>query len=208
MKSKYFSALSLSSLQAVPSISFPYSLFHFYSILYLFFVFTPLTSTFAADPPFILPKTKELRKIKSALITTNKGSMRFELFPEEAPWHVANFKYLADKKFYRGLKFNLYYPRYLIQGGEPVGNSGPGYSLPPEFASRKHEFGTLGMARRQDFMNSERRSNGSQFHIILGNASNLDGSYSIFGQLVDGADVLTLLGAGDTIEDITVFIRD
>jgi cyclophilin family peptidyl-prolyl cis-trans isomerase len=134
--------------------------------------------------------------------------MVFELFPEIAPWHVANFKYLADKGFYSDAKFTIYKPNYIIQVGPPSGRvNGPGYSLPPEFSSRNHSRGTLGMARRYDDLNPERRSNGSQFHILLSDAKHMDGSYTIFGALRRGDDVLANLRAGDSILQVIVYIR-
>lgn len=167
-------------------------------------------------PPFELPARSELLTIRSAIVTTSKGQLFFELFPEEAPWHVANFKYLADKKFYQGLKFHLYQPGYLIQGGDPLGNGfgGPGYSLPPEFSPRNHRKGTLGMARKPDAYDSKKRlvnpqrvSSGSQFHILLDDAPHMDGRYTIFGKLVGGAGVLEKLRKDDTILSVEVFIR-
>jgi peptidyl-prolyl cis-trans isomerase B (cyclophilin B) len=185
-----------------------------------------LTALFAAqihlahaepDPPFVLPARAELLKLRSAAIETSRGTLFFELLPEEAPWHVANFKYLADKQFYNGLRFHLYEPGYLIQGGDPKGTGfgGPGYSLPPEFSPRDHKFGTLGMARKPDaynrkkqLINPERRSSGSQFHILLGDAPHMDGRYTVFGKLVGGAAVLSQLRANDTIKKITVYVRE
>ena len=167
-------------------------------------------------PPFQLPPRSELLTIRSAIVTTSKGQLFFELFPEEAPWHVANFKYLADKGFYKGLKFHLYKPGYLVQGGDPLGNGfgGPGYSLPGEFSARNHRRGTLGMARKPDgydskkrLLNPQRVSNGSQFHILLDDAPHMDGRYTIFGKLVGGDDVLDKLRRDDTIQSVTVFIR-
>lgn len=171
----------------------------------------------ASEPPFELPPKAELLKIRSAIIETSKGSMYFELFPEEAPWHVANFKYLADKRFYNGLAFHLFQPGYLIQGGDPKGNGfgTPGYSLPPEFSSRNHRFGTLGMARVPDgynakhqLLNPQRRSSGCQFHILLSEAPHMDGRYTIFGKLVGGRDTLERLSKGDSIKTVKVFIRE
>jgi len=169
------------------------------------------------EPPFELPARTELLKLRSAAIETSRGTLFFELLPEEAPWHVANFKYLADKKFYDGLRFHLYESGYLIQGGDPKGNGfgGPGYSLPPEFSSRNHKFGTLGMARKPDaynrkkqLVNPERRSSGSQFHILLGDAPHMDGRYTVFGKLVGGAPALNQLRANDTIRKVTVYVRE
>lgn len=169
------------------------------------------------DPPFALPARAEILKLRSATIETSQGTLFFELLPEEAPWHVANFKYLADRKFYDGLPFHLYEPGYLIQGGDPKGTGfgGPGYSLPPEFSSRNHKFGALGMARKPDaynrkkqLINPERRSSGSQFHILLNDAPHMDGRYTIFGKLVGGATTLTQLRANDKIRKVTVYVRE
>lgn len=170
-----------------------------------------------SEPPFSLPPRSELLKIRSAIMETSQGKLYFELFPEEAPWHVANFKYLADKGFYSGLSFHVWKPHYLIQGGDPQSNGfgGPGYSLPGEFSPRNHKFGTLGMARKPDgytskkqLINPQRRSSGSQFHILLEDAPHMDGKYTIFGKLVGGQDVLLKLRAHDTIKKLSVFIRE
>ncbi len=169
------------------------------------------------EPPFSLPLRPELLKLRSAVIETSRGPLYFELLPEEAPWHVASFKYLADKGFYAGLSFHLFQPGYLIQGGDPKGTGfgGPGYSLPAEFSSRNHKFGILGMARKPDayskkkrLVNPERRSNGSQFHILLDEAPHMDGRYTIFGKLVGGRNVLQQLRARDKIKKVTVFVRE
>jgi peptidyl-prolyl cis-trans isomerase B (cyclophilin B) len=176
-------------------------------IICSFLITTPSVSV-ATPPPFKLPPQSEINKLRTAKIITSKGTMIFTLFPEEAPWHVANFKYLADKKFYSDLPFHLFRKGYIIQGGQPRGKyNGPGYSLPPEFSRREHHFGTLGMARRRDFMNSERSSNGSQFHILLARAFHMDGSYTIFGNLVTGKEVLETLRERDLIYDVVVYVR-
>ncbi len=179
-------------------------------ILGVFLVGVPLKAAAQKEPPFILPKQSELNKLRSAVISTNKGDLRLELYPEDAPWHVANFKYLADRGFYRNLPFHLYYPGYILQGGAPSAknpNSGPGYSLDPEFTTRYHEEGTVGMARLPDSVNPERRSNGSQFYIALGEARNMNKSYTIFGKVVGGLEVLRRLEKGDTIREVTVYVR-
>lgn len=171
----------------------------------------------AGEPPFDLPPKVEVLKIRSAILETTRGRIFLELFPEEAPWHVANFKYLADKGYYKNLSFHFFQSGYLIQGGDPLknGRGGPGYDLPPEFSPRNHSFGTLGMARKPDIdtktgkrVNPERRSNGSQFHILLNDAPHMDGHYTIFGRVVGGADVVKQLRRGDKIVSLTVFIRE
>lgn len=169
-----------------------------------------------SDPPFQLPDRRDVLKLRSAALETSQGTIFFELFPEDAPWHVANFKYLADKGFYSGLTFHKYEEGYYIQGGDPRGNGfgGPGYTLPPEFTPRNHRLGTLGMARKPDGYkasglqtNPERRSSGSQFYMILGDAPQMDSEYTVFGKVVDGLDVLKRLRSGDTIKKLTVFVR-
>jgi peptidyl-prolyl cis-trans isomerase B (cyclophilin B) len=169
------------------------------------------------NPPFEIPQRREVVKIRSAIIETSQGKLFVELYPEDAPVHVSNFKYLADKGFYSGTTFHLYRPGYLIQGGDPKGTGlgGPGYTLSPEFSRRNHVLGTLGMARKPDThgdpkepVNPQRRSDGSQFHILLGDAPHLDGNYTIFGRIVGGIEVLQRLREGDQIGKVTVFIRE
>lgn len=175
-----------------------------------FWLLLAITTALAEhDPPFELPAAADLNRIRSAIIYTDRGDMYFDLFPEDAPWHVANFKYLADKGFYRNTHFHIYYPNYIIQGGDPSGNGsgGPGYSLPPEFNSHQHELGILGMARPPDMGNTQRRSSGSQFHILLGRAAQMDGQYTAFGKIIKGLKVLQSLRKGDKIRDIKVFIQ-
>lgn len=160
--------------------------------------------------PFRLPPPQELNRIQSAVIKTSRGDLYFDLFPKSAPWHVANFKYLADRGFYRKSKFHIFQPGYIIQGGGKPGHpsSGPGYTLPPEFGnSQRHLRGTLGMARMADQSNVQRRSDGSQFHILLSDAPHMDGSFTIFGKLVAGDTVLSELQRGDTIEDVIVYVK-
>lgn len=161
------------------------------------------------DPPFELPVQAELNKLRSAIAYTSKGNIEIELYPDIAPWHVANLKYLADKGFYKDLKFHLYEPGYFIQTGDPTGKGlgGPGYFLPPEFNREKHKIGSVGMARANDFDNPERRSHGSQFYIILGDAPHMDGQYTIFGRVIKGLDIARSLKLGDDLIDFRVFVR-
>lgn len=162
-------------------------------------------------PPFTLPGKKEIRRIKSAVIQTTKGDMLAELYPEFAPWHVANFKYLADKKFYNNMRFHIYEPNYVIQIGAPGKriNSGPGYTIPPEFNDISHRRGALSMVRKPNDLDREhtRRSHGSQFRIMLRDEPKLDRRFTVFGQIVDGFDVLQQLDKSDRILGITVFVR-
>ena len=138
---------------------------------------------------------------ETALIETTKGPFEIKFFREDAPITVKNFEYLGRKGFYEGLLFRRYIPNFIIQAGDPLntGEGGPGYTLPGEFSRVKHEKGSVGMARLPNPVNSERRSNGSQFYITLDRAPHLDGFYTIFGQVVNGMDIVTKLRPEDKI---------
>ena len=156
------------------------------------------------DLPFVMPSKEAVAKITSAEIFTNKGVLLLELYPEIAPSHVANFKYLADNKVFKQIKFSDFEQDYILQIDKP---NIPTYFLPPEFALIRHERGVLGMARRSDDINPEAFSSGTQFHLMLGKAKHMDGKYTIFGKIIAGFGTLDKLNKGDSIEDIVVYIR-
>lgn len=117
---------------------------------------------------------------------------------KEAPETVANFKKLAGKKFYNGQTFHRVLPRTMVQTGDPlsrkksrdeVGTGGPGYTLIPEIR-RKHTAGSVVMGRLPDRTNPGRRSSGSQFYVTLKAMPELDGQYTVFGQVLSGMEVL------------------
>ncbi len=137
-------------------------------------------------------------------ITTDKGEMVLELFPDVAPKHVESMLNLIRKGFYNGLAFHRVVPGFVIQGGCPntkegasgmPGTGGPGYNLQAEFNARKHLKGTLAMARSND-----PDSAGSQFYICLDAIPHLDGQYTVFGQLVQGDDVPEKVKQGDRMQ--------
>ena len=169
------------------------------------------TLSFGSEPPFKLPELKKLAKVRSAEIQTSKGNIYLELFPEIAPWHVANLKYLADQGFYQNLKFHLHEPGYVIQGGAPTKemNSGPGYTLPPEFSEKEHLSGSLVMVRKPNDLDFEhtRRSHGSQFRILLKAVPSMNGTHTNFGRVIKGMDVARALKKGDLIKNITVYVK-
>lgn len=143
-----------------------------------------------------------------AVIRTEKGDIVIQFFPEVAPVTVASFLHLARTGFYNGTRFHRVEPGFVIQGGDPlsrnpddpyVGTGGPGYRLPPEFSDRKHETGTVAMARAQDPY-----SGGSQFYICLAPQPSLDGQYTIFGQVVSGMDVVNSIQKGDLITEVLI----
>jgi len=128
-----------------------------------------------------------------AFVTTAHGVIVLELFPKSAPQHVNNFVFLAGQGFYDGLTWHRVLSGFMAQTGDPLGTGGggPGYSnLPLEIdpALRYDKPGVLGMARTND-----PNSAGSQFFITFGPAANLDGAYTIFGQVVKGLDVLNAI---------------
>jgi peptidyl-prolyl cis-trans isomerase B (cyclophilin B) len=136
------------------------------------------------------PTKEELAKYATAkaTITTKFGKIVVKFFPDLAPMHVKNFITLAEAGFYNGTPFHRVIPGFMIQGGDPSGNGtgGPGYTIPAEFSkTRKHLRGILSMARA---MNPD--SAGSQFFIMVAAYPSLDGQYSIFGEVLEGMDVV------------------
>lgn len=152
---------------------------------------------------------------ETATIQTSKGTIKLALYPADAPNTVASFIELADSGFYDGLKFHRVISGFVAQGGDPLtrdltveqiragvggaGTGGPGWTQKAEFNSRKHETGTLAMARAQ-----HPDSAGSQFYICLAPQPSLDGQYTVFGQVTEGMDVVHAIEVGDTIESITI----
>jgi cyclophilin family peptidyl-prolyl cis-trans isomerase len=121
-----------------------------------------------------------------------------EFYDADAPQTVANFKKLARKGFYNGIAFHRVFAHTLVQAGDPysrgkdrsrVGTGGPGYTLPPEI-HRKHTTGAVAMSRLGDAINPGRVSSGSQFYICLKPQPQLDGQYTVFGQVVTGMENL------------------
>jgi peptidylprolyl isomerase/peptidyl-prolyl cis-trans isomerase B (cyclophilin B) len=134
-------------------------------------------------------------------IETDHGDVLIELYPDTAPNTVANFKALVANTYYDGLVFHRVIPGFMAQGGCPDGNGmgGPGYQVKAEFNARKHERGTVAMARSQD-----QDSAGSQFYICFGPQPHLDGQYTVFGQVTEGMDVVDQIKQGDTMNKVSV----
>jgi cyclophilin family peptidyl-prolyl cis-trans isomerase len=134
-----------------------------------------------------------------ATIRTTEGPITFELFDEDAPKTVANFKKLAEDGFYDGVIFHRIIKDFMIQGGDPTGtgSGGPGYQFEDEFNDHKIVRGALAMA------NAGPNTNGSQFFIVTIPAAEwLDGKHTVFGRVTDGMDVVdkiegTQTGPGD-----------
>ena len=135
---------------------------------------------------------------------TDRGPIRVELAADKAPLTVANFVNLAKRGYYDGLSFHRVIADFMVQGGCPEGSGrgGPGYKFEDEFhPSLRHDKpGVLSMA------NAGPRTNGSQFFITHGATPWLDGKHSVFGEVLDAADmdVVNAIQQGDTIEKVVV----
>jgi len=131
----------------------------------------------------------------NATLQTNHGSIAIELFDDDAPKTVENFKKLAQDGFYDGVIFHRVIRDFMIQGGDPTGtgSGGPGYQFEDEFNDHKVERGALAMA------NAGPNTNGSQFFIVTADACPwLDGKHTVFGRVTSGLDVVDAIEQVDT----------
>lgn len=160
------------------------------------------------------------------VMKTNLGTMKIQLF-DATPQHRDNFLKLADEGFYKGIKFHRVIYGFMIQAGDPLskdntkrdqwGTGGPGYTVPAEFVDTlHHKKGAVAAARLGDMANPRRASSGSQFYIVQSESgcAHLDGQYTVFGQVIEGLDVIDRIAdlatdgydrplASATIESIT-----
>ena len=128
-------------------------------------------------------------------MNTNRGAIVFELFDDDAPKTVENFKKLAADGFYDELVFHRVIPDFMIQGGCPegTGRGGPGYTFEDEFNENKIVRGALAMA------NAGPNTNGSQFFIVTTEAAPwLDGKHTVFGRVTSGMEVVDAIEATET----------
>ena len=128
--------------------------------------------------------------MSTATLHTNHGAIEFELFDEDAPKTVENFRKLAGDGFYDGVVFHRIIKDFMIQGGDPqgTGTGGPGYTFEDEINQHKIVRGALAMA------NAGPNTNGSQFFIVTTDAAPwLDGKHTVFGQVTSGMDVVDKL---------------
>ena len=142
-----------------------------------------------------------------AVVQTNKGTIKMGFFHDTAPQHVENFIKLVREGFYDGLTFHRYVSGFVIQGGDPdgTGQGGPGYTIPAEISPKhNHVKGAVAMARLGDAQNPEKRSSGSQYYICLEPASHLNGGYTVWGEVIEGMEVVMELREGDIMEKIEI----
>jgi cyclophilin family peptidyl-prolyl cis-trans isomerase len=137
--------------------------------------------------------------VSAATIHTNHGPIEVELFDDDAPKTVENFRKLAADSFYDGVVFHRVIKDFMIQGGDPTGtgSGGPGYTFEDEVNDRKIVRGALAMA------NAGPNTNGSQFFIVTTDAAPwLNGKHTVFGRVTGGMDTV------DSIEAIETDSRD
>jgi peptidylprolyl isomerase len=167
-----------------------------------------IVRTYDAPPPMTINPEHEY----TATITTPRGDIRIRLFPEVAPQTVNNFVFLARNDFYDGLTWHRVIADFMVQGGDPAGTGtgGPGYSIPAEFSNelRFDQPGKVAMARSAD-----PNSAGSQFFITTAPAPWLNGQYTIFGEVLEGQEIVNDIPLrdpamatepGEEIVDITI----
>jgi peptidylprolyl isomerase len=147
--------------------------------------------TYAAAPAM----TIDTSKTYIATVKTVRGDFTIKLRPDLAPQHVNSFVFLAKDGYFDHVTFHRVIPGFVAQAGDPTGtgSGGPGYTIPAEFTtSVPYARGVVGMARTTD-----PNSAGSQWFIAYAPASNLDGAYTVFGEVTDGMDVVECLTPRD-----------
>jgi len=159
------------------------------------------TTTMTAPTTLAFPGILPAKDITGKFIhlKTTKGEIVFEILPKEGPKAASNFVYLAQHKFYDGLTFHRVVPDFVIQGGDPqgTGTGGPGYKFEDDKVSLPYNEGIVAMA------NAGPDTNGSQFFIMLKDTP-LPPSYSVFGRVVKGLDVVHKIAVGDKMTSVTV----
>ena len=152
-------------------------------------VVKPKPKTYSSTPSMMIDTSKQY----TAIIKTEKGNLVLELFAKDVPKTVNNFVFLANEGFYDGSTFHRVIPGFMVQGGDLTGTGagGPGYRFADEFTGHTHVAGALSMA------NAGPNTNGSQFFITYAPQHGLDGKHTVFGQLIEGMDVLKQLTPRD-----------
>ena len=138
----------------------------------------------------------------TVVVNTTQGVIKFKLYSQDAPNTVNRFVELVQKGFYNGLTFHRAIDGFIIQTGDPTGSGtgGSGQRLKAEFNSRHHIEGAVAMARAPQDPDSA----DSQFYITLSTQPRLDRNYTVFGQVIDGMDVVRKIKVGDKINSMTM----
>jgi peptidyl-prolyl cis-trans isomerase B (cyclophilin B) len=137
-----------------------------------------------------------------ATLDTERGEIKLRLYPEHAPLTVNNFVFLAREGFYDGVTFHRVIHDFMIQGGDPTGTGrgGPGYTFQDELNDNPltHKTGVISMA------NAGPNTNGSQFFITHAPQPHLDGKHTVFGEVMEGQEVVNSIRQGDVIHGVTI----
>jgi cyclophilin family peptidyl-prolyl cis-trans isomerase len=147
-------------------------------------------------------------KDDTILMSTSLGDIKLRLY-KETPLHQANFIKLCNEGYYDSLLFHRVIRDFMIQGGDPtsknaapnvqLGSGGPNYTVPAEFRSNiRHKRGALAAARMGDQVNPTKASSGSQFYICHKDANFLDNNYTVFGEVIEGMDVVDKIATTQT----------
>jgi peptidyl-prolyl cis-trans isomerase B (cyclophilin B) len=157
---------------------------------------SPKPKTYSEPPPMLIDTNKQY----TATIETEKGNLVLELFAKDVPVTVNNFVFLSREGFYDGSTFYRVISDFMAQGGDPTGTGTgtPGYSFDDEFTDHTHLAGALSMA------NSGANTNSCHFFITYTPQHHLDGHHSVFGQLIEGMNVLKTIEPGDVIKRIII----
>ena len=167
---------------------------------------TPGPQSYSSAPDLVIDTSKDYY----ATFVTERGEFRLRLFDDQVPRTVNNFVFLAREGFYNGVTFHRVIPGFMAQGGDPTGTGGgsPGYRFDDEFhPDLVHNAGVISMA------NSGPNTNGSQFFITFVPTPHLDGGHAVFGEVVEGMEVVnsisprdpaTAIEAGDVIYTILI----
>lgn len=158
-------------------------------------------------PALAVKKPRRSKRDEVVTIGTSLGDIRLILF-SDTPLHRANFLKKAESGYYNGTTFHRVIPNFMVQGGDPNSkdsdptNDGQGPAgdptIPAELAAgHRHEYGAVAAARQADFVNPQRASNSSQFYIVENHQGThfLDGQYTVFGQVIQGQDIIDKIAA-------------
>lgn len=144
----------------------------------------------------------DVSKNYTVSITTDRGKIEVELYPEHAPQTVNNFVFLAGQGFYDGVTFHRVIDNFMVQGGDPTGSGsgGPGYRFADECDGNplKHDAYVISMA------NAGPNTNGSQFFITHLATPHLDGRHTVFGKVTTGEAIVDAIEQGDTMVAVEV----
>lgn len=149
----------------------------------------------------LTPDAEGLSKAVATMTLENGGVLKFRFYPNDAPNTVKRITQLISEGYYNGIKFHRVVPGFVVQAGDPTGTGGggSGVKLKAEFNKRKHVPGILSMARTSDPNSAD-----SQFFIMTGTHTHLDGQYTVFGMQIEGYEHVEKIKQGDKIATWTI----